>query len=113
METLIETRLRKQLESLKKFQQLNAPRNFSYFGYLGELFLGVIILGQLLLTRGTEILSIAGIPHLLDWILFAIAFVLIFHALYLVFRFHADKRLRKILEGILSDTGKESESQKE
>ncbi|MCX6137817.1 MAG: hypothetical protein NTV54_10020 [Ignavibacteriales bacterium] len=113
MEPSIAIKLRQQLESLKKFEQLNASSKFSYFGYLGELFLGVIILGQLLLSKGTEKITIAGIPHLIEWILFVIALVLIFHALYLIFRFHSDKRLRKILEGILSDTNENPESQKE
>ena len=101
-------KLRQQLEALKKFEHLNAPSKFSYFGYLGEIFLGTIILGQLLLTKGMEKIKIAGISHLVEWILFTIALVLIFHGLYLIFRYHSDKRLRKILEGILSDINKES-----
>ena len=101
-------KLRQQLEALKKFERLNAPSKISYFGYLGEIFLGTIILGQLLLSKGMEKLKIAGIPHLVEWILFTIALVLIFHGLYLIFRYHSDKRLRKTLEGILSDINRES-----
>jgi hypothetical protein len=102
--------LRQQLETLKKFEHLNAPSKFSYFGYLGELFLGAIILGQLLLGKGMEKIVLFGLPHLFEWILFVIALVLIFHALYLIFRYHSDKRMRKVLEEILSDKSKESES---
>ena len=103
-------KFRQQLEHLKRFEHLNAPSRFSYFGYLGELFLGAIILAQLLLGKGMEKFTITGIPHFVEWILFIIALVLIFHALYLIFRYHSDKRMRKVLEKILPDTSKESES---
>lgn len=106
--TIIQLRL--QLEALKKFEHLNAPSKFSYFGYLGELFLGAIILGLLLIVKGMEKSTIIGIPHFAEWILFIIALVLISHALYLIFRYHSDKRVRKILEEILSNISKESES---
>jgi hypothetical protein len=102
--------LRLQLEALKKFERLNAPSIFSYLGYLGELFLGAIILGLLLITKGMADITIAGIPHFVEWILFIISLVLISHALYLIFRYHSDKRVRKILEQILSDASKRSES---
>ena len=84
--------LRAQLEALKKFEQLNAPNRFSYFGYLGELFLGAIILGQLLIVKGLENITIAGIPHFVEWVSFIISLVLISHSLYLIFRYHSDKR---------------------
>jgi len=106
--TIIQLRL--QLEALKKFERLNAPSIFSYLGYLGELFLGVIILGLLLITKGIADITIAGLPHILEWILFIISLALISHALYLIFRYHSDKRVRKILEKILSDASKLSES---
>ncbi len=102
--------LRQQLEALKTFQHLNAPSKFSYFGYLGEFFLGVIILGLLLITKGMANITIAGISHFAEWILLVISLVLISHALYLIFRYHSDKRVRKILEKILSDANKQSES---
>jgi hypothetical protein len=105
-----EVQLRAQLEALKKFERLNAPSRFSYFGYLGELFLGVIILGQLVLGKGTEKFTVFGIPHAVDWILFVIALVLMFHGLYLIFRFHSDKRLRRVLEELLSNKIKEQSS---
>lgn len=101
-------KLRQQLEALKKFERLNASSKISYFGYLGEIFLGTIILGQLLLTKGMGKFEIGAIPHLVEWILFTIALVLIFHGLYLIFRYHSDKRLRKTLEGILSNMNRES-----
>jgi hypothetical protein len=110
MESLIINQLRQQLETLKKFEHLNAPSKFSYFGYLGELFLGAIILGLLLITNGMLDITIAGIPHFVEWILLVISLVLISHALYLIFRYHSDKRVRKILEKILSDASKQSES---
>ena len=106
--TIIQFRL--QLEALKKFERLNAPSIFSYLGYLGELFLGAIILGLLLITKGIADITIAGLPHILEWILFIISLALISHALYLIFRYHSDKRVRKILEKILSDASKLSES---
>jgi hypothetical protein len=111
MESSITIQLQQQLEELKKFERLNAPSKFSYFGYLGELFLGVIILGLLLLSNGMANITIAGIPHFVECVLFIISLVLIFHALYLIFRYHSDKRVRKILEKILSDVSKQSESQ--
>ena len=74
-------RLRQQLEAMKKFDLLNAPSKFSYFGYLGELFLGAIILVQLLVGKGMEKITIAGIPHFAEWALLIIGIVLIFHAL--------------------------------
>jgi hypothetical protein len=102
--------LRLQLEALKKFERLNAPSIFSYLGYLGELFLGAIILGLLVITKGMADITIAGIPHFAEWILLIISLVLISHALYLIFRYHSDKRVRKILEKILSDARKKPES---
>jgi hypothetical protein len=110
MEPSTVIQLRQQLEALKKFEHLNAPSKFSYFGYLGELFIGAIILGLLLIVKGMEKITISGIPHFAGWIFFIIALVLISHALYLIFRFHSDKRVRKILENILSDISKQSES---
>jgi hypothetical protein len=102
--------VRLQLEALKKFERLNAPSTFSYFGYLGELFLGAIILGLLVITKGMANITIAGIPHFAEWVLFIISLVLIAHALYLIFRYHSDKRVRNILEKILSDVSKQSVS---
>ncbi len=110
MESSTITQLRLQLEALKKFERLNASSIFSYLGYLGELFLGAIILGLLLITKGMANITIAGIPHFAEWIVFIIALVLIAHGLYLIFRYHSDKRLRKILEKILSDASKQSKS---
>ena len=110
MEPSTLAQLRLQLEALKKFERLNAPSIFSYFGYLGELFLGAIILGLLLITKGMADITIAGIPHFVEWVLFIISLVLISHALYLIFRYHSDKRVRRILEQILSDASKQSES---
>ncbi len=110
MEPSILVQLRLRLEALKKFERLNAPSKFSYFGYLGELFLGAIVLGQLLIGKGMEKITITGIPHFAEWTLFIISLVLISHAFYLIFRYHSDKRVRKILETILSDVNKQSES---
>jgi hypothetical protein len=110
MESSTLDQIRLQLEALKKFERLNAPSKFSYFGYLGELFLGAIILGLLLITKGMANITIAGIPHFAEWILFIISLVLISHSLYLIFRYHSDKRVRKILEKILSEVSKQSES---
>ena len=106
MEPSTQDQVRLQLEALKKFQLLNAPSKFSHFGYLGELFLGAIILGLLLITKGMANITIAGIPHFAEWILFIISLVLISHSLYLIFRYHSDKRVRKILENILSGPSK-------
>ena len=111
MEPSIINQLRLQLEALKKFERLNAPSRLSYFGYLGELFLGILILGQLFIVKGMEKITIAGIPHFVEWALFIIGLVLISHALYLIFRYHSDKRVRKILEQVLLDASKQSESQ--
>jgi len=112
MESLIINQLQQQLEALKKFEHLNAPSKFSYFGYLGEFFLGAIILGLLFLSNGMANITVAGIPHFVEWILLVISVVLISHAVYLIFRYHSDKRVRKILEKILSDASKQSESSK-
>lgn len=111
MDPSIIIQLRQQLDVLRKFEHLNAPSKFSYFGYLGEFFLGVIILGLLLLTNGMANITIAGISHFAEWILLVISLVLISHAFYLIFRYHSDKRVRKILEKILSDASKQSEAQ--
>ncbi len=110
MEQSIIIQLRQQLETLQKFEHLNAPSTFSYFGYLGEFFLGAIMLGLLLMTNGIANITIAGIPHFLEWILSILSFVLMFHPVYLIFRYHSDKRVRKILEKILSEVSKQSES---
>jgi hypothetical protein len=110
MEPSTIVQLRVQLEALKKFEHLNAPNRFSYFGYLGELFIGVIILGQLLITKGLENITIFGIPHFAEWALFIISVVLISHSLYLIFRYHSDKRLRKVLEKILADINQQPQA---
>lgn len=110
MEPSTVIQLRQKLESLKEFQRLNAPSRFSYFGYLGELFLGAIILGQLVINRGFMTITVFGIPYFVNWALFVISLILISHSLYLIFRYHSDKRIRKILEVVLSDTNKKSES---
>ena len=96
--------LRQRLESLKEFQRLNASSRFSYFGYLGELFVGAIILGQLVIAKGMMTVAVFGIPHFAAWTLFIISMIVISHALYLIFRYHSDKRIRKILEVVLDDT---------
>jgi hypothetical protein len=108
MEPSTTIQLRKKLESLKEFQRLNAPNRFSYFGYLGELFIGAIILGLLVIAKGITASTIFGIPHFIDWILFVISLILISHSLYLIFRYHSDKRIRKLLEEILSDKNNKS-----
>jgi hypothetical protein len=110
MEPSTQDQLHLQLDALKKFEHLNAPSRFSYFGYLGEMFLGAIILGLLLITNGMANITIAGVPHFAEWSLFVISLVLISHSLYLIFRYHSDKRVRKILEQILSEVSKQSES---
>ena len=111
MESSTVDQLRLQLEALKKFERLNAPSIFSYLGYLGELFLGAIILGLLVIAKGVAEITIAGIPHAASWILFMLSAVLISHALYLIFRYHSDKRVRRILEKVLSGAGKVSDSE--
>jgi len=103
MESSPQSHLQREIDALKKFEHLNAPSKFSYFGYLGELFLGGIILGLVIITKGMANITIAGIPHLGEVIFFIISLVLISQALYLIFRYHSDKRVRKILEKILSD----------
>ena len=104
--------LRQRLETLKEFQRLNSPSRFSYFGYLGELFLGAIILGQLVISKGITTLTLCGIQHFVDWALFIISLILIAHSLYLVYRYHSDKKIRKLLETILTDSNSLSETSK-
>jgi uncharacterized protein YacL len=110
MEPSAQDQLHLQLDALEKFQHLNAPSRFSYFGYLGEMFLGGIILGLLLITNGMADITIAGIPHFAEWILAIISLVMISHSFYLIFRYHSDKRVKKILEKILSEVSNQSES---
>lgn len=105
MESSAIIHIRQKIESIKEFQRLNAPSRLSYFGYLGEFFLGCIIMGQLVISDSTGSLTMFGIPHFVKWVLFIVAVVLISHGLYLIFRFHSDKRIRKILESILAETG--------
>jgi hypothetical protein len=104
--------LRQKLESLKEFQRLNAPSRLSYFGYLGELFLGAMILGQLVISKGITTFTVFGIPHFIDWAFFIISLILISHSLYLIYRYHSDKKIRKLLETILSDSKSLSEMSK-
>jgi hypothetical protein len=104
MEPSTVIRIRQKIESIKEFQRLNAPSRLSYFGYLGEFFLGCLILGQMIISDSSGSLTIFGIPDFVKWVLFIVAVVLISHGLYLIFRFHSDKRIRKILESILSET---------
>ena len=100
--------LRQKLESIKEFQKKNAPSRLSYFGYLGEIFIGGIILGELIINSGIASVTMLGIPHFVSWLLLAISLVLILHGLYLIFRFHSDKKIRKILEAVFEDLNRES-----
>lgn len=98
MEPSLIIQSRKELEALKQFRIKNASNRFSYIGYIGELLVGIFTLG----------LSIS-LPKLHDllwpqWLLLTIGILLIAHSLYLIFRFHYDKRIIGILELLLSDS---------
>ncbi|MGH2568963.1 MAG: hypothetical protein ACRDGA_11540 [Bacteroidota bacterium] len=94
--------LRKQLESLKQFRQKNAPNRLSYIGYIGELLVAVYLLGQSITIK-------ADAPLWAAWVFLAFGLALLSHSLYLIFRYHNDKRVIAILEALFSESDKAKE----
>ena len=98
MEPSTTIQLRKQLEAIKEFERKNAPSRLSYFGYWGELILGVVLLGRLIIIPIEQSQFIPFIP----WVFFAFSIFLTCHGLYLLVRYNLDKRFRLLLEAVLS-----------
>jgi Zn-dependent protease len=93
-ETIIQ--LRQQLEAIREFESKNASGRFSYAGYWGEFLLGILFLGQLIISRTPDTHFVTQVVYYL----FGIAFT--FQGLYLIVRFKTDKRVKLLLEAMLS-----------
>ena len=93
-ETIIQ--LRQQLEAIREFESKNASSRFSYAGYWVEFFLGVFFLGLVNISRSPDPQFVAQVVYYL----FGIAFT--FQGLYLIIRFNTDKRMKLLLEAMLS-----------
>jgi hypothetical protein len=103
MEPTTIIQLRVQLEAIKEFERKNAPHRWRVFGNWGEVLLGAMMLGRLILSPPSDIIQWFG------WFLYLTALLLIFHGFYMLFRFSFDKRLRLILEAVLASAEKKSE----
>lgn len=93
-ETIIQ--LRQQLEAIKEFERKNAPRRYSYAGYWGEFLLGILFLGRVVTTTTTDT------NYLIQVVYYVFSIALTFQGLYLINRFKTDKRIKLLLEAMLS-----------
>ena len=101
MEPTTTIELRRQLEAIKEFERKNAPSKTSYVGYWGELLLGTLFLGRLIIMPIQQLEGFAFIP----WLFFALAICLILQGSYLILRHSIDRRFRLLLETVLSASG--------
>ena len=97
MEPSVVIQLRKELESLKHFRAKNAPNRLSYFGYICEFIAGVSLLGMSITSIKISVLIWA------QWLTMILGIIVLSHSLFLIFRFHYDKRWMNILELLLSE----------
>lgn len=102
MEPTTIIQLRHQLEAIKEFERNNAPSKLSFFGSWGEVLLGAMILGRLILAPLNDIVQWFG------WFTYMTSIALIVHGLYMILRYSFDKRFRLILEAVLSSAEKKS-----
>jgi hypothetical protein len=98
MEPSVIIQLRKELESLKQFRAKNAPNRLSYIGYICEFIAGGCLLGLSITSFNVSTLIWA------QWLSLILGIIVLSHSLYLIFRFHSDKRLINILELLLSES---------
>jgi hypothetical protein len=93
-ETIIQ--LRQQLEAIKEFERKNAPGRYGYVGYWGEFLMGILFLGE-------SIIVPLPVNHVLAQVVFYVFGVaLTFQGLYLIFRHKTDRRMKLLLEAMLS-----------
>jgi hypothetical protein len=88
--------LRRQLEALKEFERNNASRKSSYLGYWGEFLVGIVLLGKIVAWPTPDFPLLGQVTYYL----FGIA--LTSQGFYLILRFKFDKRIRLLLEAVLS-----------
>jgi Zn-dependent protease len=93
-ETIIQ--LRQQLEAIREFQRKNASWRFSYVGYWGQFFMGILFLGRLIISQTPDANVVAQVVYYL----FGIGFT--FQGFYLIIKFKMDKRVKLIIEAMLS-----------
>jgi hypothetical protein len=98
MEPSVVIQLRKELESLKQFRAKNAPNRLSYIGYICEFIAGGCLIGLSITSFKVTTLIWA------QWLTLILGIILLSHSLYLIFRFHYDKRWINILESLLSES---------
>jgi len=104
MEPTTIIQLRVQLEAIKEFQRKNAPNKWSFFASWGEMLLGAMMLGRLILSPPPS-----DIIQWFGWFVYLTALLLMFHGFYMLFRYSFDKRLQLILEAVLASAEKKSE----
>jgi hypothetical protein len=91
-----------QLQRILEFERKNAPDRIKYWGYFGELFVGIMILGQVIFKQHIE-LSIYY-----EWIFFVLSVLLIVHSIYLIVIYDINKKMRLIIESLLSTENQET-----
>jgi hypothetical protein len=93
-ETIIQ--LRQQLEALREFERKNAPSRLSLVGYWGEFLAGLLFLGEFIIS------PTPGAPLIVLWLFYVFGVALAFQGFYLIIRFKLDKRIKLLLEAMLS-----------
>jgi hypothetical protein len=93
-ETIVQ--LRQQIEAIKEFERKNAPWRYSYAGYWGEFLMGILFLGRLIISMTP------GANYLGQAVYYVFGITLTFQGLYLIIRFQTDKRMKLLLEAMLS-----------
>jgi hypothetical protein len=88
--------LRRQLEAIKEFEQKNAPRRYGYVSYWGEFLVGAFFLGESIIAP----FPVAPVLGQVTFYVFGVA--LTFQGLYLIFRHKTDRRMKLLLEAMLS-----------
>ena len=102
MEPEKRVKLNLQLQKILEYERKNAPDRIKYWGYFGELFVGVLLLGQVVFKQHIE-LSI-----LFEWAIFALSMFLIVHSIYLIIVYDINKKMRLVIELLLSPDNQES-----
>ena len=95
--------IRKQLEALKQFQEKNAPKRLAYAGYVAEFIVGVYLLARVAFMN-------ADVPSWAQIALFALGLFATCHTVYLLTRYHYDRRMITLLEKLLSESKPSNES---
>jgi hypothetical protein len=88
--------LRKQLEAIREFERKNTSGKYSYAGFWAEFLVGIAFLGELIAFNTYETQTVARVAY------FVVGAAMTFQGLYLIIRFKMDKRIKLLLEAMLT-----------